>query len=146
MLLVALYTSGLASVVRRLESAGAFVWRYLQPCSRWLLPANTLPRALGLGALWGWLPCGMVYGVLLTALATGDALEGALVMLAFGAGTLPNVLGIALLARRVRGLLTQRGTRYAAACVAAGVALLAFWTALHPAPGGDALCRIPLLR
>jgi sulfite exporter TauE/SafE len=132
MLLLALYVSGVTRVVRGLESAGALAWRRLQPYSRWFLPADTVPRALGLGALWGWLPCGMVYGVLLTALATGGAVEGALVMLAFGLGTLPNVLAIALVARRLRELKRRAGVKLALAAIVAAVGVLAIFEAVRP--------------
>ena len=54
---------------RRLEAAGTLVWNRMRPLTRHFLPADTFARALGLGALWGWLPCGMVYAVLVTAVA-----------------------------------------------------------------------------
>ena len=82
--------------IRRRGEAGADrqlrLWQRIQPLTRGLLPADTLPRALGLGLLWGWLPCGLVYGILLTAVLAGDPLNGAAIMLAFGLGTLPNLL------------------------------------------------------
>lgn len=144
MLLLALYVSGFAGVVRGVEAAGARAWRHIQPYSRWFLPADTLPRALGLGALWGWLPCGMVYGVLLTALATGDALHGALVMLAFGFGTLPNVLAIALIARRLQGVTRSRAARVVIAAAIAAIGVVAVLKAAHPASFADGglLCRV----
>lgn len=91
-----LYLAGIWGVVRQLEKMGGRLWRLLQPLTRRLLPVNTLPRALGLGALWGWLPCGLVYSVLITALASANPLQGALIMLLFGFGTLPNLLAIGL--------------------------------------------------
>ncbi|MGQ0525894.1 MAG: sulfite exporter TauE/SafE family protein [Betaproteobacteria bacterium] len=106
-----LYLAGVAPFMRAVESAGGALWRLLQPYSRWFLPVDSMPRALGLGALWGWLPCGMVYAVLLTALATGDAAHGALVMFAFGLGTLPNLLAIALLAQRLSACPRARPVR-----------------------------------
>lgn len=143
MLLLALYVSGFGSVVRGMEAAGARAWRYVQPCSRWFLPANTLPRALGLGALWGWLPCGMVYGVLLTALAAGDAVEGALIMLAFGLGTLPNVLALGLVAGRLRNLTSRPALRFAVAAAIGAVGMIAMLKAVDPAILADTLfCRV----
>jgi len=91
-----LYLAGLWNMVRRIEQAGGMLWRHIQPLMRRLLPVTTPVRALLLGALWGWLPCGLVYSVLVTALASGNAQSGALVMLAFGLGTLPNLLAIGL--------------------------------------------------
>lgn len=144
MLALAAYMAGAGAFVRRLEAAGSVVWRRLQPYTRWFLPANTLPRALGLGALWGWLPCGMVYGVLLIALATGNALEGAFVMLAFGAGTLPNLLAISLAAGSLHRARRKRGVRAAAAAAMATLGVLAIAGVIHPAAFGadGVLCRV----
>ena len=64
-----LYLAGIWGAVRRMERVGASLWKRLQPYTTRLLPVNTVPRATGLGALWGWLPCGLVYSVLLVALA-----------------------------------------------------------------------------
>jgi hypothetical protein len=91
-----LYLAGLWGAVRRIEALGKLLWQRIQPLTRGLLPVTTPLRAFGLGILWGWLPCGLVYSVLITAMATGQAQSGALVMLAFGLGTLPNLLAIGL--------------------------------------------------
>ena len=131
MLLLALYVSGRTRLVRQVEVVGAYAWRHIQPYSRWFLPANTVPRALGLGALWGWLPCGMVYGVLLTALATGDVFEGGIVMLAFGLGTLPNLLGLAFVTGAVRRLGRRPSVRMALAVAIAVLGAFALFQAAH---------------
>ncbi|MDD3884936.1 MAG: sulfite exporter TauE/SafE family protein [Gallionella sp.] len=96
LLLLGMYLAGWWGAVRRLERMGGMLWKHLQPLTSRLLPVSTLPRALGLGALWGWLPCGLVYSVLLTALASASPQSGAAIMLAFGLGTLPNLLAIGL--------------------------------------------------
>ncbi len=109
-----LYLAGVWGMVRRLEHFGGALWQRLQPYTRRLLPVNTVPRALGLGALWGWLPCGLVYSVVLAALASGNALQGALIMLAFGLGTLPNLLAIGLFWESVKGWVQSPQVRLAA--------------------------------
>lgn len=91
-----LYLAGIWGFVRRIETAGKLLWKHIQPLTRGLFPVATPWRAFLLGTLWGWLPCGLVYSVLITALASGHAKSGALVMLAFGLGTLPNLLAIGL--------------------------------------------------
>jgi hypothetical protein len=105
----------------RLEQAGAVVWRRVQPLMRPLLPMDTPRKALALGALWGWVPCGMVYSVLLAAMLTGSALSGAAVMLAFGLGTLPALLAMGLAGARATRWIRERRVR-----IAAGVIVLAF--------------------
>lgn len=87
-----LYLLGVTRYIAVLERIGSHVWRVVRPLTKLFLPANTAPRALALGALWGWMPCGLVYSILATALVTGDAVHGAAVMFAFGLGTLPNLL------------------------------------------------------
>jgi hypothetical protein len=114
LVLLGLYLSGVTQVAARLERTGARLWKALQPLSARLLPAKTRPRALALGMVWGWLPCGLVYGILLTALVAGDALNGAAIMLAFGLGTLPNLLFAGLAWRRVSGFSRARPVRLTA--------------------------------
>jgi sulfite exporter TauE/SafE len=82
-----------------LEKAGLPVWRRLQPLAARLLRG----RAYAAGLVWGWLPCGLVYGALLAAVFAGGALQGAVAMAAFGLGTLPWLLAAGVAAARLRG-------------------------------------------
>jgi uncharacterized protein len=75
--------------LRAPERWGAWLWRRLAPARRLPMPSAPRARALLLGLLWGWLPCGLVYSVLLAAALAGGARGGALTMLGFGLGTLP---------------------------------------------------------
>ncbi|MDD4911362.1 MAG: sulfite exporter TauE/SafE family protein [Sideroxydans sp.] len=117
LILLGLYLAGVWGAVRRLERVGGVLWQRLQPLTTRLLPVNTVPRALGLGALWGWLPCGLVYSVLLTALASGSATQGALIMAAFGLGTLPNLLAIGLFWESVKGWVQSPHVRLVAGII-----------------------------
>jgi sulfite exporter TauE/SafE len=87
-----LYLGGWWQVLSVLERAGTRLWRRIEPYGRRLLPVRNPAQALGLGAIWGWLPCGLVYATLAWSLTTGSAQQGALLMLAFGLGTLPMLL------------------------------------------------------
>jgi uncharacterized protein len=129
-----LYLMGITRFVAVLERAGARVWVHLQPMLKGLMPANTLPRALALGALWGWVPCGLVYSVLATALLAGDALEGALVMAAFGLGTLPNLLFAGAV---MRGLSRWRGGNLARRLVGGLVIALGLYGIAHAQVAGQ---------
>lgn len=78
-----------------IERAGQGVWRRMLPLVRRLGRPDRPLAALALGALWGWLPCGLVYSAGLLAAASGGALQGGATMVAFGLGTLPAVLATA---------------------------------------------------
>ncbi len=94
-----------------IERVGGRVWKKILPLA---VKASALPGGSGrllLGLCWGLLPCGLVYSVLLTASATGSALTGAIVMLAFGLGTLPSMLGMSLAAPALSRVLADRWTR-----------------------------------
>ncbi|WP_333845131.1 sulfite exporter TauE/SafE family protein, partial [Pelomicrobium sp.] len=119
-----LSVAGLWHGVAYLERAGGLLWRQLQPWTTRVLPIDSLPRAFAAGTVWGWLPCGLVYSVLFTALLSASPVTGALVMLAFGAGTLPNLLAMGWFAGSLRGFLQRPWVRYgaAAAIVSFGIA------------------------
>ncbi len=94
-----------------IERAGSKVWKLILPLA---VRASALPGGTGrllLGLCWGFLPCGLVYSVLLTASAAGSPIAGASVMLAFGIGTLPSMLGISLAAPTLAALLNDRWAR-----------------------------------
>jgi sulfite exporter TauE/SafE len=118
--LVGLYLVGAGRALLKLEMLGAPLWRKLQPLAARLLPADTLPQLFAAGTLWGWLPCGLVYGALGAATFAGSPGRGALVMLAFGLGTLPNLLAAGLAAGRLRALAARRPVRIAAGALVLG--------------------------
>ncbi|MDC8757896.1 sulfite exporter TauE/SafE family protein [Janthinobacterium fluminis] len=126
----------------RLEAAGGVVWRRLQPLLKPLLPMDSPLKALAMGGLWGWVPCGMVYSVLLTAMLSGSALQGAAVMLAFGLGTLPTLLALGLLGARLRAAAQRRGVRVAGGLLVLAFGLLGLARAVNGLSLGwlDALC------
>ncbi len=105
----------------RIEQAGQVIWRHVQPAIRRFLPVRHAWQALALGGLWGWVPCGMVYSVLMTALLTGTATQGALVMLVFGLGTLPLLFSIGIAGTAMQGFLQRPRVR-----VIAGAIVLVF--------------------
>lgn len=105
----------------RLEALGQRAWRRVQPLIRRLLPVRSPVQALLLGGLWGWVPCGMVYSVLTTALLTGSPQQGALVMLAFGLGTLPLLFSMGVAGTTLQPLLQKKSIRFGA-----GLLVLAF--------------------
>jgi sulfite exporter TauE/SafE len=97
------------------------LWQGLAPLRR-AVPASGPWRPLALGALWGWLPCGLSYTLLAAAWLEGSALHGGLLMLAFGLGTLPALMALA--AAGLRWGLPQGGWRYAGATLIGGAGLL----------------------
>lgn len=106
-----LYLTGMTGTLGFLERAGQKVWRRIQPLTARFLPVRSPAQALPLGLLWGFLPCGMVYSVLTTALLSGSAIRGAGLMLAFGLGTLPNLILAGMLAKRLRDITRQKAVR-----------------------------------
>jgi len=125
--LLGLYVAGWGSLVLRLERAGSRAWRAIEPAARRLFPVDSTAKALAAGALWGWVPCGLVYTMLSLSLASGSAAGGSFVMAAFGLGTLPTLLGAGLAAQRVMAVRRIPSIRYGAAAiiVAMGVVGLA---------------------
>ncbi len=112
MVLLGLYLAGWWRLLSRVELAGSYLWKRIEPFGRKLLPVQTPGQALKIGLVWGWFPCGLVYSMLINAIAAGGMLKGAGVMLAFGLGTLPNLMLMGVLAgtmsRFTRSPLTRQ--------------------------------------
>ena len=124
-----LYLAGWWSGLTRIEALGRHLWRHLQPFASRLMPVSSLPRALLLGAIWGWLPCGLVYSTLLWASSQGSPADSGLLMLAFGLGTWPVLLATGMAAERLTALLRKRGIRIAGGLL---VILFGLWTLPGP--------------
>ena len=123
-ILLGLYLAGLGNAVLALERAGSLVWRAVHGLGARLSPANTRLRAVAVGVAWGFLPCGLVYSVLATALVSGSAGRGALVMASFGLGTLPNLLAAGLAAESLRRFVRQPLARRIAGLAVVALGLL----------------------
>ncbi len=129
-----LYLSGFTRLLAPIERAGLIVWHRVQPLTRYFLPARGVRQALPLGMLWGFLPCGLVYSVLTTSLLTGSAVRGAGMMLAFGLGTLPNLMLAGMLFKRFRDVTRNTRVRFAAGMLVLGFGLFGLYHA--PTLGG----------
>ncbi|HQR09921.1 MAG TPA: sulfite exporter TauE/SafE family protein [Casimicrobiaceae bacterium] len=112
-----------------LERAGLAVFRRFLPVVTRLAPRRGAVSRYLLGTVWGFTPCALVYGVLPVAMLSGSAGHGALVMLAFGAGTLPNLLAAGWTLTRSRRWFADRRYRLAAAVLIGGFALLGLYRA-----------------
>lgn len=131
LILLGLYLTGVTQLLAPVERAGGVIWRRIQPLTARFLPARSVGRALPLGLLWGFLPCGLVYSVLTTALVTGSAERGAGLMLAFGLGTLPNLMLAGMLFKRFRDLTRNTRVRIAAGVLVLGFGVYGLYHAPH---------------
>ncbi|AGA32004.1 Heavy-metal-associated domain (N-terminus) and membrane-bounded cytochrome biogenesis cycZ-like domain, possible membrane copper tolerance protein [Thioalkalivibrio nitratireducens DSM 14787] len=101
LVLLGLYLAGWWPVLARLERVGGRVWRRIEPLGRRFIPVQHAGQAFAVGGIWGWLPCGLVYSVLVWTLSAGSATDGALLMAAFALGTLPNLMLMGIFAARL---------------------------------------------
>ncbi|WP_068636188.1 sulfite exporter TauE/SafE family protein [Thauera butanivorans] len=115
-----LYLTGFTRLLVPVERAGHVLWRRIQPATRHFLPARSVKQALPLGLLWGFIPCGLTYSILATALVTGSGVRGAGLMLAFGLGTLPNLLLAGMLFKRFRDFTRNSKVRFASGLLVLG--------------------------
>jgi len=108
-----------------LENAGAKLWRSMAPTAKGLLPVESARQALALGLIWGLLPCGLVYSVLLLAASTVDPVGGSLVMLAFGLGTMPAMIATGLSASKLSQFMSRNRVGAGLLIVLIGIATIA---------------------
>lgn len=121
MIALGIYIGGWLQTMAWLEKIGGKFWQKVEPFGRRFMPVKSPVQALGLGFFWGWLPCGLVYSTLAWAATSGNAFDSAMLMLAFGAGTLPVLLLMGGFVEKLQRFTQHRWTRYIA-----GVLLIAF--------------------
>tara|TARA_R110000744_G_scaffold64613_2_gene132940 strand:- start:132 stop:794 length:663 start_codon:yes stop_codon:yes gene_type:complete len=107
LILLGLYLGQWLMWLSRVEHLGKNIWRHISPHTKKFIPIKNIKSAFALGALWGWLPCGLVYSTLTWALASADVINGALIMFFFGLGTLPALLSVSLGTMNIRVLLSH---------------------------------------
>lgn len=142
LLVLGLYLMGLWPGIAKIEALGQSMWRRLQPLTPRLFPLNSLPKLFAAGLIWGWLPCGMVYSMLLTAMLAGTAGGGAALMVAFGAGTLPAMILVGYLGLRIANLRRFADIRLVAGALVLGFGLFGLMRAAQGMPNGliEAVC------
>lgn len=116
-------------LLQPIERMGLRLWTRIAPLARNLMDHRSAWAAVGLGALWGWLPCGLVYGMLFAALAAANPIESGGLMIAFGLGTAPAMVATGAFASRLRRYTHHPRFRRMAGVIVIGLGL---WTALAP--------------
>jgi len=127
LLALGLYLGGWWQGLVLLERVGGPVWKRLEPLGRRFLPLRNTGQAFVLGLVWGWLPCGLVYSVLVWSISTADPLYGAALMASFGLGTLPNLLAMGVLADRLSARARDPRMRRLAGLLVIGFGLFALY-------------------
>ena len=94
--LMGLYVIGFKRIGAMAESWGKHLWQHIRPVATARLTGSGFVNSVLAGSLWGLVPCGMVYAALSAALVSGGWYQGTLLMLAFGLGTLPNLMLLGL--------------------------------------------------
>ena len=112
MLFIALNLMGVLSGLRWLESAILAKW-VGQRISQ-LMQSSHPAAPFGLGMANGMLPCGPVYAMALLAATASSPVQGGLIMLTFGIGTLPAMLSMGYLFAKLSVSFRKRLFRFAA--------------------------------
>jgi len=128
MLALGLYIAGWWKILARVEKLGGnIIWKRLEPLGRRFMPVKTYRHAFSLGLVWGWLPCGLVYSVIIWTISTQSPLEGGLLMLSFGLGTLPNLLLMGVFAASLNQFIQQAWVRQVAGLMIMSFAVIMFY-------------------
>ena len=130
MLLLAFYIARIWNGLIIVERAGQIIWRFIKPLAQYFLPLKHPLLAFPLGLLWGWLPCGLVYSTLIWAVSSADAINGLVIMLGFGLGTLPAMMLVGSLSNKLKNILNKQWFRYGSGFILAAFALQTLFIAI----------------
>lgn len=130
MIATGLYIAKIWVGIVHIERIGQWFWHYLKPIAQRLIPITSPQKALLAGCIWGWLPCGLVYSTLTWSVASGSAIQGALIMLAFGVGTLPALLSAGVAAKQLATWVAKKSVRLFSGFLLIGFGLQTLYIAL----------------
>lgn len=130
MLLLAFYIARIWNGLIIVERAGQIIWKFIKPLAQYFLPLKHPLLAFPLGLLWGWLPCGLVYSTLIWAVSSADAINGLVIMLGFGLGTLPAMMLVGSLSNKLKNILNKQWFRYSSGFILAVFALQTLFIAI----------------
>ncbi|WP_339677738.1 sulfite exporter TauE/SafE family protein [uncultured Zhongshania sp.] len=125
LIIMALSIAGWSRIAMLLEKLGGRVWQKLQPVTKRFIPIDSPAKAIAIGGLWGFLPCGLIYSALTWSALSGSAIQSAILMACFGLGTAPAVVSIGSLSGGLRSTLKKPLTRI-------GLAALLILLAIYP--------------
>lgn len=116
-IMVGIASAGLLPFFRLIDLEGRGSFSFLQGSVSRLLRLPGIVSALPLGILLGFIPCGFVYAMAITAAQTTEALHGAALMAGFGLGTLPALVLFGSTAQWLTHAARQRMLRGAGAII-----------------------------
>jgi len=125
-ILLGLYLGQWLMWLNHIEALGKKLWQTISPLASKAIPVDSPIKALSLGVIWGWLPCGLVYSTLTWALASGDILTGASIMFFFGLGTLPALLTLSIGFNSIKNTLVKPALRKTMALVLISFGIYSF--------------------
>ena len=144
MIMLGLYLADWWRALGKVEQYGSHVWQKIQPLGRKLLPVDNVFKALAMGMLWGWLPCGLVYTTLVWAMFSADPVYSALILVSFGLGTLPTLILMGRALQAFNELRSRQWVRQSVGLVIILFGVLTFLGLVHPMHGpthpGAELC------
>jgi len=126
---IGLYIANWLNLIRKTEILGKLLWPVISPFAQRFVPFKSPLSALPFGIIWGWLPCGLVYSVLTWSAASGSAINGALIMLGFGLGTLPAMISMGYFSQQLKIFIKNIWIRIASALIIVSYGCIMIWTA-----------------
>lgn len=131
LVMLGLHIAGWSYGIRHIEGLGMKLWKVVQPIGRHFLPVDSIFKALVMGCLWGWLPCGLVYSVLLWSVTSTDPLSGTVYMLCFGLGTLPGMITAGILSSSLQKFASRDKIRKLFGLFIICFGLISPWIEVH---------------
>ena len=106
-----------------------FLWQKAKARLHKITNKNSGLANISKGMLWGLIPCGLLYGVLIAAATTQNIWQGGLFMFAFGVGTLPSMFVVAGIIKTWQQYMQSKSLRYGAGSF---IVIIGIWSLFSP--------------
>lgn len=130
LVVMGLYLTNVWHGLTWIEKLGQHVWRFISPLSKKCFPIHRVHQAFSLGLIWGFLPCGLVYSMLVWASSAITPTQSAMIMFCFGLGTLPTLITLGLFSNLLKKSIQSHKVRSIAGIFVIMFGLWTLWFAL----------------
>ncbi len=112
LLTIGCYLLNILNLIKHIEKLGFKIWNHIQKYIKFFFPVNNPLKAILLGFIWSHIPCGLVYSTVIWSTSSGSFLKSILLVLIFGIGTLPSMLGVGLFSFKLKEIVNYNIIKY----------------------------------
>ncbi|HIH2762628.1 MAG TPA: sulfite exporter TauE/SafE family protein [Candidatus Azoamicus sp. MARI] len=105
---ISFYLLNIINFIKKIEHLSFKLWFHISKYTKFFFPVKNPIQAIILGIIWAHIPCGLVYSTIIWSTSSGSLFKSIILILFFGLGTLPSMLGLTLLSNNIKKIINYK--------------------------------------